>query len=118
MRISDWSSDVCSSDLIDAQGLAGVAQHAFGPVGDDHGRKGGPVAPVFVVDVLNDLFAALMFEIHVDVGRLAALFADEKLEKTVAAGWIHFRDAKAVADGRVGGRDSTLAKDELTTREL
>src|SRR3546814_20033237 len=75
MRISDWSSDVCSSDLIDAQGLAGVAQHAFGPVGDDHGRKGGPVAPVFVVDVLNDLFAALMFEIHVDVGRLAALFA-------------------------------------------
>src|SRR3546814_20283072 len=26
MRISDWSSDVCSSDLVDREGVAGIAQ--------------------------------------------------------------------------------------------
>src|SRR3546814_9734778 len=38
MRISDWSSDVCSSDLVD-QGFVGDQQHAaFGQVADvaDH----------------------------------------------------------------------------------
>src|SRR3546814_20550151 len=35
MRISDWSSDVCSSDLIDHQGFANAA--SAGPVAaDDH----------------------------------------------------------------------------------
>src|SRR3546814_10477047 len=27
MRISDWSSDVCSSDLKDARRVGGIAQH-------------------------------------------------------------------------------------------
>src|SRR3546814_10032586 len=31
MRISDWSSDVCSSDLISSQGVSGPSpDHAFG----------------------------------------------------------------------------------------
>src|SRR3546814_8958626 len=39
MRISDWSSDVCSSDLIAARGLAegvGVALPMIGDVEDQH----------------------------------------------------------------------------------
>src|SRR3546814_14132984 len=30
MRISDWSSDVCSSDLLGVAGLVGQAEHAPG----------------------------------------------------------------------------------------
>src|SRR3546814_9557355 len=39
MRISDWSSDVCSSDL------AGLARPAFGLVGDEHDRRGRSAQP-------------------------------------------------------------------------
>src|SRR3546814_18478320 len=31
MRISDWSSDVCSSDLLDLWGLTGVAEWSVSP---------------------------------------------------------------------------------------
>src|SRR3546814_5876483 len=31
MRISDWSSDVCSSDLVEGQLQSGKAQHADAP---------------------------------------------------------------------------------------
>src|SRR3546814_12260588 len=53
MRISDWSSDVCSSDL------AGEQQaFADGGAGDDaaagnHGGYGGAAAVVLVVDELR-----------------------------------------------------------------
>src|SRR3546814_7625678 len=30
MRISDWSSDVCSSDLIDTAGQSGAEQNCYG----------------------------------------------------------------------------------------
>src|SRR3546814_10002514 len=38
MRISDWSSDVCSSDLLAAVGLA--RDHLGQPVRDQHGDEG------------------------------------------------------------------------------
>jgi hypothetical protein len=39
------------------------------------------LATAFPVDVLHDLFAPLVLEIDVDVGRLLALDADEALEE-------------------------------------
>src|SRR3546814_20068305 len=42
MRMSDWSSDVCSSDL---QGAAGCAVHIGRDVELPHQRDGGGVAP-------------------------------------------------------------------------
>src|SRR3546814_15122702 len=60
MRISDWSSDVCSSDLIDAFGLHGGAEGVGGHAGagdvEEHdigldllgiGRDAGQVAQRF-----------------------------------------------------------------------
>src|SRR3546814_9944774 len=40
MRISDWSSDVCSSDLIEQAGVASIARHAVAlEVGDMPGER-------------------------------------------------------------------------------
>src|SRR3546814_6698899 len=36
MRISDWSSDVCSSDLLDASNRAGEVGEVIGADADDH----------------------------------------------------------------------------------
>jgi hypothetical protein len=64
--------DAVDQHRIDAERLADVAQHAARAVGRrrrraprDRGRTS--------VDVLDDLFAALVLEVDVDVGRLAAL---------------------------------------------
>ena len=47
----------------------------------DHCRaKRRAVTAIFLEQVLNDLFAALMLEIHVNVGRLAARLGHEALE--------------------------------------
>ncbi len=54
-----------------SQGLAHVPHRALGPVGDHSGGQGGPLAAVLAVDVLDDLLAALVLEVHVDVRRLA-----------------------------------------------
>src|SRR3546814_16478415 len=46
MRISDWSSDVCSSDLADANGCVDAREHHFKlnvagfGIGDDRGGRG------------------------------------------------------------------------------
>src|SRR3546814_9973372 len=99
MRISDWSSDVCSSDLDAARSITA-----------DHSRQCRPVPAVLLVDVLNDFFAALVFEVHVDIGRFLASLADEAGEQGVAVFRIDFGDAQAITDGGVGRRDTPLAK--------
>ena len=58
-----------------------------------------------------------MFKVHVDVGRLVALLADETLEEHVDAAGIDGGDAEAKADGGVGGRAASLAQDVTPTRE-
>ncbi len=98
---------------VDSQGLAGVPQGAAAPVGDDHGGQGGVGAPVAGVDILDNLLAAMMLEIHVDVGRLAALAADEPGKEQSAGDGIDLGDAQAVADHGVGRRTPALAQDAL-----
>ena len=78
---------------------------------DHRGAKPGAVAPVFVIDVLDHLLAPLMLEIHVDIGRLFALFADETFKQQVMLGRVHRRDAQHITDGRVGGRATPLTQD-------
>src|SRR4029078_9641980 len=65
---------------VDAEGAAGVAQRRARAVADDAGGERGALPSVLAVDVLDDLLAALMLEIDVDVGRLVALDADEAAE--------------------------------------
>ena len=93
------------------QGLAHVADRAAGPIADHRSGQRGAFAGIFAVDVLNDLLAALVFEIHVDVGRLVPLPGNEPLHEHFHACGIHFGDAQAETDGRIGRRAASLAKD-------
>ncbi len=75
------------------------------------------MATVFFVDVLDDFFAAFVFEINVDVGWLAAFFADKAFKEQIDAGGIDAGDAQAVAHCRIGGGSATLAEDALGAGE-
>ena len=102
-------------DLLEAETecLADITHRAAGPVGD-HGRgQGRTVAAVLPVDVLDDLFAAPVLEIDVDVRRLVALPGDEALEQQVHPGRVDLGDAEAIADRGVGGGAASLAQDAL-----
>ncbi len=103
---------------LEPQGLADVPQRAARTVADDGGGERGALAAVLAVNVLNDLFAPLMFEIHVDVGRLVALLRNEALEQHRHARRIDLGDPQAIADRGVGRGPAPLAKNALRAREL
>ena len=78
---------------------------------DHRGAEASPVTPILAVDVLDHLLAPFVLEIHVDIGRLLALPADEALEQQIVPGGVHGGDAQHIADGGVGGRAAPLAQD-------
>jgi hypothetical protein len=102
----------------EAEGLADVAHRRARAIGDHFGGDRSPLAAVLFVDVLEDLLAALVLEVDVDIRRLVALAADEALEEQVDAGRIDGGDAEAVADRRVGRRPAALAEDPARAGEL
>ena len=75
------------------------------------------MTPVFVVDVLDDFFAAFVFEIDVDVGWLAAFFADKAFKEQIDVRGIDTGDAQAVADCGVSGSTAALAENALGAGE-
>ena len=85
-----------------AQNLAHIADGRAGTIADHCGGDGGAVTAIAAIDILDDLFAALMLEIHINIGRFAALLRDEPLEQQIDLRRVHRRDAKAVADRRIG----------------
>ncbi len=80
--------------------------------------QGGPVAAIGVVDPLDHFLPALVLEVDVDVGRLAALLRDEALEQKFRAHRIDRGDAEHVADGGIGGAAAALAEDAAILGEL
>ncbi|MNL87941.1 hypothetical protein D3C87_2173760 [compost metagenome] len=54
--------------------------------------------PIALIDVLDDLFAPLVLEIDIDVGRLVAVGRQETFEQQVVAGGIDAGDAQQIAD--------------------
>ncbi len=99
VRLGDYVDDY----RVYTQCLAGFAQRAARPI-SGHGRsERGAVASILGVQVLDHLFAPLVLEIDIDVGRLATFLGYETLEQQVAARGIDFRDAKAIAHSRVRG---------------
>ena len=101
-----------------AERLADVADGAAAAIGDHGGGERGAGAALGPVDPLDDLLAPLVLEIDVDVGRLVALVGQEALEQDLVLVGIDLGDAEAVADGGVGGRSATLAKDAHLARLL
>jgi hypothetical protein len=89
-------------------------------VSDDSGGDAGPLTAIALIDVLDDLFAALMLKIDIDIGRLLALRGDEAGKQKVMLGRVNSGDAKHVADGGVGRRPTPLAQNApvLATRTI
>src|SRR5690606_33456333 len=97
-----------------AQRLADVAHGRLArqrPEGDDLGH---PVVAVLAGDVADDLVAAVVLEVEVDVGHLAPAQDEEALEDELVLEWVEAGDAKgigaAAADGRAAaGADQDAA---------
>src|SRR5262249_23562642 len=98
--------------------FADFAERALRPVTDDLADHRRAIAPVGFVDLLDDFFAALVLEVHVDVGRLAALGGQEALEEHVRARWIDRGDPEAVADRAVRGAAAALAENVAPARHV
>ena len=90
-----------------------ITQGAARAVACDHGGDGSAVAAVLGIDVLNDLFAPLVLKVHIDIGWLAALLADEALKQQRGFVRIGLGDMQAVAHQRVGCRAAPLAQNAL-----
>src|SRR6202000_2902216 len=84
---------------------------------DDSADDGGAIAAIPVVDVLDDLFAAFVLEIDVNVGRLIAAGGHKAFEQQIMLRGIDRRDAEHVANRRIGGRPAALAQNAPGPRE-
>ncbi len=67
--------------------------------------------------MLDDFFAALVFEIHVNVGRLPAGLGYEPFEHHRDCVRPHFGNAQHIANDRIRGRPAPLAQDTLWSGE-
>ena len=100
--------------FVNAQRAAHITQGAARSVADNGSGEGGTLTPVLGVDVLDHFLAALVFKVHVDIGRLVAFTADETLKQHAHTRRIDLGHAQAVTDRRVGGRAAPLAQDVAT----
>ncbi len=71
------------------------------------------VTAIGIEHPLHDDFAAFVFEIDVDVGRLVAVFRDKALEQQIVLAGVQFGDAQDVTDRAIGRRSAPLAQDVL-----
>ncbi len=99
--------------LRQAHDLADLADRGAATEMDHRGAQPGAVAAVAVIDPLDHLFAAFVFEIHVDIRRLPPVFRDEAFEHHADLLGGHVGDAQQVAQDRIGGRPAPLAEDAL-----
>ena len=94
---------------IQPQRPADIAQRRPRPITDHHSGQRRAVPAVFAVNVLNDLFAALVLKIDIDIRRLVALGRDKTLEQQTHALRIDLGDAQAITHRRIGGAAPALA---------
>ena len=103
--------------LREAQGAGHVAHRDPPPVGNYIGDLGGVVTAVFIVDILNDLFALVRLDVHVDVRRPIAGRRQEALEQQLVGHRIDSGDAEGITDRGVGRRSPALTQDVVFPAE-
>ncbi len=107
----DRGRQCADSVLGKTKGLADLADCRTAAIGNHGSGDAGAFAPVFAIDVLNDLFASLVLEIDIDVGWFAPLGRYEAFEQEVRAFGIDLGHAKTITDGGIGGRAAALTQD-------
>ena len=70
------------------------------------------------IDMLDDLFAPLVLEIDIDVGRLLAFLDMKRSNKRLARVRAYGRNAEAITNQRIGGRAAALAKNAFRRGKL
>src|SRR3546814_2395683 len=75
------------------------------------------MAPIGLVDPLDDFLAPLMLEVDVDIGRLLALARHEALEEQLVPDRIDRGHAEQEADAAVRRRTAPLAQDPARSEE-
>ena len=94
--------------------FANFACRAAAAVGNHVGGHRRAVLAVLLIDVLDHAFPAIAArEIEIDVRPFAPFFRQEPLEQQFHSHRIHGGDAKAVANGAIGGRTTPLYEDVL-----
>ena len=73
------------------------------------------MAAIAAVDILDHLLAPLMFEINVDIGRLAPFPGEEAGKEQGGGSRVDTGDAEAVTDGRIRRRAAALAQNALVS---
>ena len=124
-RLVDGDAQLVADHLADAVAHAvGVVQHAgrvaHGVLGlqraeGDH--LGDVILAIDVLDVVDDLFAAALLEVDVDIGHLHALGREESLEHEAVGHRVKVGDAHGVGHDGTGGRAAARAHaDALAAR--
>ena len=97
--------------LWQAERFADFPDRAARTIARDDGRQRRACPAVSLINPLNYFFTALMLEIHVDIGRLATLFAHKTLKQKSLPHRINRGDAEHVTDRGIGGRAAALGKE-------
>ncbi|KPX56540.1 Titin [Pseudomonas amygdali pv. photiniae] len=100
------------------QHLGHITHCARAVIRAGHRRQRRPAPTITPEYVLNDFFAAVVLEIHVDIRWLVALFGDEALEQQVTLFRVQLGDPQRITHCRVGRRATSLAKDMLAAGKL
>ena len=85
---------------------------------DHRGAQTRPVAAIAVIDMLDHLFAALMFKIDINIGWLIARFRNETLKHHRADFGADRSDTQTIAHHRIGRRSAPLTQDTAVASEL
>ena len=101
--------------LTQPHGGPDLTNGALATVVDDGCAQARAVTAVAVIDVLDHLFSAFVFEIHVDIGRLVTGLGHEAFEHHGADFGADAGDAKAIADHGIGRRAAALTEDAAIT---
>ncbi|MNM68338.1 hypothetical protein D3C81_798970 [compost metagenome] len=90
-----------------------IAHRTGGVIGAGHCGECRAVTAIAAEHVLQHLFAAIVFEVDVDVRRLVALAGQKALEQQVAFHRVELGDAQHEAHHRVGRRATPLTENAL-----
>ncbi len=98
---------------------AGYVPHGgFRPEGHQRAGHGGVIAPVALVDVLDDLLTPVGGEVDVDIGWAGTLRRQEAFENEVNGNGVNGRDIEQVSHQRVSRAAPSLAAYALCAGEV